>query len=157
MHPLQLLDGLQKDYPFIFLIINGSTIVLLLKKTIHGNTMKVAFLPDASQSIRGIQHPDEKMSYKKFSEKYWDELTQKYDLSHEITADEDDNESNSEDEDIESESSSIMDVGSNEENEDESEGEYNSNLDEDEEMANNSQAVGYFCNAGDNFEWEKWQ
>ncbi|MBW0559816.1 hypothetical protein O181_099531 [Austropuccinia psidii MF-1] len=127
------------------------------QKPIHADTMRVAFLPDSSQSIRGIQHPDEKLSYKKFSEKYWDELTQKYDLSHEIPADEDDDESNSEDEDIESESSSNMDIASNEENEDESEGEENRNLDEDEEMADNSQAVGYFSNAGDDFDWENWQ
>ncbi|MBW0476371.1 hypothetical protein O181_016086 [Austropuccinia psidii MF-1] len=119
--------------------------------------MRVAFFPDSSQSIQGIQHPDEKMSERKFSKKYWDELTHKYGLSLEIPADEDDDESNSEDEDIESESRSNMDVALNEENEYESEGEENSKLDEDEEMADDSQAVGYFSNAGDNFDWENWQ
>ncbi|MBW0496583.1 hypothetical protein O181_036298 [Austropuccinia psidii MF-1] len=98
-----------------------------------------------------------KISDKKFSEKYWDELTQKYDLSHEIPSDEDDNESNSEDEYIESKSSSNMDILSNEEYEDESEGEENSNLDEDEEMADDSQEVGHFSNAGDDFDCENWQ
>ncbi|MBW0482746.1 hypothetical protein O181_022461 [Austropuccinia psidii MF-1] len=127
------------------------------QKTIHANTMKVAFLPDSSQSIGGIQHPDEKLSDKKFSEKYWDQLTKKYDLSHEIPADEDDDESNSDYEDIESESSSNIDIVLNEENEDEDEEDKNSNLDEDEEMADESQPVAYISNAGYSFDLENWQ
>ncbi|MBW0478446.1 hypothetical protein O181_018161 [Austropuccinia psidii MF-1] len=122
------------------------------QKTIHADTMRVAFLPEASQSIKGIQNPEEKLSDKKFSEKYWDQLTQKYDLSHEIPADEDDDESNSEDEDIESDSRSDIDRESTEENEEE-----NINLDSDEEMADESQAAGYFSNAEYGFEWENWQ
>ncbi|MBW0475876.1 hypothetical protein O181_015591 [Austropuccinia psidii MF-1] len=98
-------------------------------------------------------HPNEKLSDKKFSEIYWDQLTQKYDLSHETTTYEDGHESNSEDEDIESDPSSNIDRESSEENEEEE----NRNLDSDEEMADKSQAVGHFSNAEYGFEWEKWQ
>ncbi|MBW0585559.1 hypothetical protein O181_125274 [Austropuccinia psidii MF-1] len=88
--------GLSIDFFDHQLFNNRST----AQKTIHADTIIVAFLPDSSQSIQGIQHPDEKLSHKKFIEKYWDELTQKYELSHEIPVDEDYNESNSGDEDI---------------------------------------------------------
>ncbi|MBW0485161.1 hypothetical protein O181_024876 [Austropuccinia psidii MF-1] len=64
------------------------------KKTLCDDIISIAFLPDATESIRGIQHPYEKLGNKRFSEKYWDEATQPYDLSHEITAKDDDDESN---------------------------------------------------------------
>ncbi|MBW0471057.1 hypothetical protein O181_010772 [Austropuccinia psidii MF-1] len=114
----------------------------------------VALIPKTDIiTLRGTKpgrkkHPIEKLSDKKFSEKYWDQLTQKYDLSHETPTYEDGHESNSEDEDIESDSSSDMDRESSEENEEEE----NRNLDSDEEMADKSQAVGHFSNAEYSFE-----
>ncbi|MBW0515845.1 hypothetical protein O181_055560 [Austropuccinia psidii MF-1] len=124
------------------------------QKTIHAETMKVAFLPDAIQSIRGIQHPDEKLSDKRFSEKYWEQVTQEYDLSHEIAVDEDDDESSSDYEDVESDSSIDMDVSSDEEEED-SEDEGNNKMDEDESMED-SEAVRP-SNVEYGFDWENWK
>ncbi|MBW0541941.1 hypothetical protein O181_081656 [Austropuccinia psidii MF-1] len=48
------------------------------------DTFKVAFLPDASKSLLGKPHPDERLSDKQFTDKYWAEETQEYDISHEI-------------------------------------------------------------------------
>ncbi|MBW0537892.1 hypothetical protein O181_077607 [Austropuccinia psidii MF-1] len=47
------------------------------------DTGNVAFLPDASDSIRGNQDPDKKLNSKNFTHKYWDLKIQQYDLSHE--------------------------------------------------------------------------
>ncbi|MBW0575620.1 hypothetical protein O181_115335 [Austropuccinia psidii MF-1] len=63
------------------------------KKTILADAFKVAFLPNASQSIRGVQHPDERLSDRNFTEKYWEINTEKYDLSHEIAREDEDSES----------------------------------------------------------------
>ncbi|MBW0551391.1 hypothetical protein O181_091106 [Austropuccinia psidii MF-1] len=76
------------------------------QKTVYGDTMKVAFLPNSLQSIRGAQHPDEKLGDKRFTEKHWEKATEQYDLSHEITAEDEDDESNSDFKDIDSDSSS---------------------------------------------------
>ncbi|MBW0579259.1 hypothetical protein O181_118974, partial [Austropuccinia psidii MF-1] len=110
------------------------------QKTIHAKTMKVVFLPDAIKSIRGIHHPDEKFSDKWFSEKYWEQVTQEYDLSHEIAVDEDDDESSSDYEDVESDSSTDMEVSSSSEEDDDSEDEGNNIINEDETMED-SEAV----------------
>ncbi|MBW0541517.1 hypothetical protein O181_081232 [Austropuccinia psidii MF-1] len=112
--------------------------------------MKVAFLPNTIQSIRGIQHPD-----KWFSEKYWEQVTQEYDLSHEIAVDEDDDESSSDYEDVKSDSSTDMDISSNEEADYYSEDEGNNIIDEDETMED-SEAVGP-SNAKYGFDWENWK
>ncbi|MBW0487587.1 hypothetical protein O181_027302 [Austropuccinia psidii MF-1] len=74
--------------------------------------MSIAFLPDATKSIWGIKQPDEKLGNKCFSEKYWDEATQPYDLSHKIAAEDDDDESNLDSED----DSSSSGIDFNEEN-----------------------------------------
>ncbi|MBW0558805.1 hypothetical protein O181_098520 [Austropuccinia psidii MF-1] len=66
------------------------------QKTSCANIMSITFLPDILRSIQGKQHPDEKLGDKKFSEKYWEEATKDYDLSHKI-AGEDDSSSDSED------------------------------------------------------------
>ncbi|PLW47669.1 hypothetical protein PCASD_04050 [Puccinia coronata f. sp. avenae] len=54
------------------------------------NIWLVNFLPDANQSLLGKQHPDEKLCDSKLINKYWEELTKPYDLSHEIKPVEDD-------------------------------------------------------------------
>ncbi|MBW0467535.1 hypothetical protein O181_007250 [Austropuccinia psidii MF-1] len=56
------------------------------------NSLKVAFLPNAFQSIRGIQHPDKRLSDHKFTKKYWEKCTSFYDLSHEISKEDDESE-----------------------------------------------------------------
>ncbi|CAH7670390.1 hypothetical protein PPACK8108_LOCUS5092 [Phakopsora pachyrhizi] len=63
------------------------------QKTVIADTYSVAFLPDATKSIREKQHPDEKLSDKRFSDKYWDQATVAYDLSHEIAKEDDDDNS----------------------------------------------------------------
>ncbi|MBW0504954.1 hypothetical protein O181_044669 [Austropuccinia psidii MF-1] len=63
------------------------------KKKILADAFKVSFLPNASQSIRGVQHPDERLSHQNFTEKYWEINTEKYDLSHEIAREDEDSES----------------------------------------------------------------
>ncbi|MBW0578885.1 hypothetical protein O181_118600 [Austropuccinia psidii MF-1] len=42
------------------------------QKTIICDAFNVAFLPNASESLRRIQHPDEKLSDRHFTEKHWD-------------------------------------------------------------------------------------
>ncbi|MBW0562333.1 hypothetical protein O181_102048 [Austropuccinia psidii MF-1] len=49
----------------------------------------VAFLPDATKSLLGKPHPDERLSNKRFTQKHWDEAIKPYDISHEIANDED--------------------------------------------------------------------
>ncbi|MBW0504760.1 hypothetical protein O181_044475 [Austropuccinia psidii MF-1] len=63
------------------------------KKTILADAFKVDFLPNASQSIRGVQHPDERLSDQNFTEKYWEKNTEKYELSNEISSEDEDSES----------------------------------------------------------------
>ncbi|MBW0581405.1 hypothetical protein O181_121120 [Austropuccinia psidii MF-1] len=53
-------------------------------KTLIADAFNIAFLPDASQSLRGIQHPNERLGDKKFTDKYWDQVIDRYDISHEI-------------------------------------------------------------------------
>ncbi|MBW0529292.1 hypothetical protein O181_069007 [Austropuccinia psidii MF-1] len=54
------------------------------QKTVIADYLNVAFLPNSSASIRGVQHPDEKLSDRKFTEKYWEKVIGPYDISHEI-------------------------------------------------------------------------
>ncbi|MBW0558485.1 hypothetical protein O181_098200 [Austropuccinia psidii MF-1] len=60
------------------------------QKTVVADAFKVAFLPDASQSIRGIKHPDERLSDRNFTEKYWERCIADYDLSHDIAKEDED-------------------------------------------------------------------
>ncbi|MBW0487262.1 hypothetical protein O181_026977 [Austropuccinia psidii MF-1] len=124
------------------------------QKTIYGDTMKISFFPDASQSICGIQHPGEKMNDKRFSEKYWEKATQKYNLSHEIYGDDSD-ESESDSEDIESSSSSGIGSLSNEE------GDSDSDLDDNGIMETSqtlpAQIVGAYRRMEYGYNWENWQ
>ncbi|MBW0587812.1 hypothetical protein O181_127527 [Austropuccinia psidii MF-1] len=73
------------------------------QKTTVADSFNIAFLPDASQSILGIQHPDERLNDQNFTEKYWEKCAEYYDLSHEIAR---------EDEDLESDDSAIIDDNS---------------------------------------------
>ncbi|PLW14965.1 hypothetical protein PCANC_17036 [Puccinia coronata f. sp. avenae] len=61
------------------------------------NNREVAFLPDARQSLMGKRLPSKTLSNRKFTQQFFDQLSQAYDLSHEIednnkedVADEDD-------------------------------------------------------------------
>ncbi|KAG0147213.1 hypothetical protein CROQUDRAFT_91657 [Cronartium quercuum f. sp. fusiforme G11] len=54
------------------------------KKTIITNTQQVVFLPKPKLSFRPVSQEDEKLSDKKFTNKYWESATVDYDLSHEI-------------------------------------------------------------------------
>ncbi|MBW0483738.1 hypothetical protein O181_023453 [Austropuccinia psidii MF-1] len=59
------------------------------EKMLLANSIKVAFFANASQSIRGIQHPNKSLSDRKFTEKYWERCTSSYGLSHEIPKEDD--------------------------------------------------------------------
>ncbi|MBW0461702.1 hypothetical protein O181_001417 [Austropuccinia psidii MF-1] len=48
------------------------------------DTFSVVFLVDGTKSICGIQHPDKKLSDFRFGEKYWEQIIEPYDISHEI-------------------------------------------------------------------------
>ncbi|KNZ53516.1 hypothetical protein VP01_3217g2 [Puccinia sorghi] len=61
------------------------------------DTHSVAFLPKSSEMLQGTRHPDEKLSDKRFSEKYWAQNTTKYDLTHLIEDNQDDSDSGNED------------------------------------------------------------
>ncbi|MBW0462208.1 hypothetical protein O181_001923 [Austropuccinia psidii MF-1] len=58
------------------------------QKTIICDAFNVAFFPNASELLRGIQHLDEKLRHRGFTEKYWDRLIVPYDISHEIPQEE---------------------------------------------------------------------
>ncbi|KAG0141592.1 hypothetical protein CROQUDRAFT_98609 [Cronartium quercuum f. sp. fusiforme G11] len=47
------------------------------------------FLEDASQSLLGKSHPDEKLSDKNFNEKYWAKSTREYIMEHMVEEEED--------------------------------------------------------------------
>ncbi|EFP90156.2 uncharacterized protein PGTG_16004 [Puccinia graminis f. sp. tritici CRL 75-36-700-3] len=67
-------------------------------KDIVADTNSVAFFPEPANILRGNRHADEKLSDKRFTEKYWDKVTSKYNLDH-IINNEDDNSSDDEDND----------------------------------------------------------
>ncbi|MBW0477737.1 hypothetical protein O181_017452 [Austropuccinia psidii MF-1] len=48
---------------------------------------QVAFFPDASSLLLGKQHPDERLSNKGFTQKYWDKTIETYSILHEIEND----------------------------------------------------------------------
>ncbi|MBW0460470.1 hypothetical protein O181_000185 [Austropuccinia psidii MF-1] len=70
------------------------------ERTVIADSGNVIFLPDASRSIWGQQHKDEKLNDKNFTQKYWDEMTEGYDLSHEISAEEEDKSKNPDSSDL---------------------------------------------------------
>ncbi|MBW0517937.1 hypothetical protein O181_057652 [Austropuccinia psidii MF-1] len=70
------------------------------ERTVTADSHNVAFLQDVSKSIRGRQHPDEKLNDRNFTDKYWDEMTEPYDLSHEIAAEEEDDSDESDSTDL---------------------------------------------------------
>ncbi|MBW0561807.1 hypothetical protein O181_101522 [Austropuccinia psidii MF-1] len=59
------------------------------QKTTTCDAFNIALLPNASESLRGIQHPDEKRGDRCSTENYWDRLIVPYDISHEIHQEED--------------------------------------------------------------------
>ncbi|MBW0520378.1 hypothetical protein O181_060093 [Austropuccinia psidii MF-1] len=79
------------------------------KKTVLDDAFNVAFLPDASQCIRGIQHQDERLSNRNFTKKYWEQCTFSYNLSHEITNDNEDSDRNNDEAGISNEISESND------------------------------------------------
>ncbi|MBW0586857.1 hypothetical protein O181_126572 [Austropuccinia psidii MF-1] len=64
------------------------------KKTVLDDAFNVAFLPDSSQCIHGIQHQDERLSNHNITKKYWEKCTFSYDLSYEIAKDDEDSDRN---------------------------------------------------------------
>ncbi|KAI9606333.1 hypothetical protein KEM48_001931 [Puccinia striiformis f. sp. tritici PST-130] len=81
------------------------------------NTREVAFLPNASQSLMGKKIASEKLSDKKFTAAFFDQLSKPYDLTHEIedngdddtpTDDEDDASYNGEEIDLANTSGDMM-------------------------------------------------
>ncbi|KAG0139794.1 hypothetical protein CROQUDRAFT_54224, partial [Cronartium quercuum f. sp. fusiforme G11] len=57
------------------------------------NSENVMFLSNVNDCLLAKHHPDEKLSSKKFTEKYWDKEASGYDMDHlEVNADEEDSE-----------------------------------------------------------------
>ncbi|MBW0473705.1 hypothetical protein O181_013420 [Austropuccinia psidii MF-1] len=132
------------------------------KKSQKHERVEMAFLPNALQSIRGVQHPNEKLGDKKFTEKHWEKATEQYDLSHEIAAEDEYDESNSDFQDIDSDSSSNDGSLSSEDSSMEELGENSNPYDEDEMMEEDSQThtsqnVGTSKNFGYGYDWENWE
>ncbi|MBW0519931.1 hypothetical protein O181_059646 [Austropuccinia psidii MF-1] len=48
---------------------------------------QVAFFPESSKCLLGKQHPDERLSNKRFTQKYWDQITEPCNNSHVIEND----------------------------------------------------------------------
>ncbi|MBW0474921.1 hypothetical protein O181_014636 [Austropuccinia psidii MF-1] len=129
------------------------------EKTVLANSFKVAFLPNASQSIRGIQHPDERLSDRKFTEKYWEKCTASYDLSHEISKEDDGLESDEdESESIENYSKSDEEIVAENNDEESNQAEFNHVLDFDTPMAH-AEDPSEFVVGGSSFlsgdEWKR--
>ncbi|MBW0593883.1 hypothetical protein O181_133598, partial [Austropuccinia psidii MF-1] len=59
------------------------------QKTLTDDLFNVAFLPDASESLRGIQNPNERLGDRNFTQKHWDQLLEPNDISHKTTNEED--------------------------------------------------------------------
>ncbi|MBW0555995.1 hypothetical protein O181_095710 [Austropuccinia psidii MF-1] len=74
------------------------------KRFLITNTKQVAIIPTNDIEISKKLNPDEKLGDKAFNKKYWDLVTEPYDLSHEIAES-----SEEEDEETESESNDLMD------------------------------------------------
>ncbi|MBW0494962.1 hypothetical protein O181_034677 [Austropuccinia psidii MF-1] len=100
------------------------------EKTVLANSFEVSFLPNASQSIRGIQHPDKRLSDRKFTEEFRDKCTAPYDLSHKISKKDDDY-----DESIENYSKSDEEIAADKNEEESNQAEFNRVLDFDTPMA----------------------
>ncbi|MBW0527570.1 hypothetical protein O181_067285 [Austropuccinia psidii MF-1] len=59
------------------------------QKRVLADSSSIAFLPDASKSLLGKQHPNERLSDKQFTQNYWDEAILPHNVSHNIAHDED--------------------------------------------------------------------
>ncbi|MBW0474466.1 hypothetical protein O181_014181 [Austropuccinia psidii MF-1] len=57
------------------------------QKRIIADSNSIAFLPDATKSLLGKQHQDERLSNKWFNQKYWEQVIKDYNISHEIVND----------------------------------------------------------------------
>ncbi|MBW0589244.1 hypothetical protein O181_128959 [Austropuccinia psidii MF-1] len=122
------------------------------QKTITADAFNVAFLPDASKSLRGAQHPDERLGDRKFTDRFWDKLIGPYNISHEIPNEEELDETDEETYDV-------SEVGSSEDESDEEEeaqevAESNQLFDEDTLMAEAPEA-DYFNTGSSHIAFEK--
>ncbi|MBW0534758.1 hypothetical protein O181_074473 [Austropuccinia psidii MF-1] len=106
------------------------------QKRVLANSSSIAFLPDASKSLLGKQHPDERPSDKKFTQKYLDEAILPYDISHKITNNEYlDDSVNEGSDDLEHLAEDSLDQGNENESINENQqGEFNHLFDKDTEM-----------------------
>ncbi|MBW0513096.1 hypothetical protein O181_052811 [Austropuccinia psidii MF-1] len=57
------------------------------QKSRFADVNQVASFPDSSKCLLGKQHPDERLSDKKFSQEYWDQIIEPYNISHVIEND----------------------------------------------------------------------
>ncbi|MBW0477351.1 hypothetical protein O181_017066 [Austropuccinia psidii MF-1] len=107
------------------------------KKKVFSDAFNVAFLPDASQCIHGLQHQDERLRNHNFTEKYWEKCTSSDDLSHEILKDDEDSDRNNDEAKISNEVSQRNDNNMEKISQIQNfeEQEFNSLLDGDTEMA----------------------
>ncbi|KAA1122262.1 hypothetical protein PGTUg99_035798 [Puccinia graminis f. sp. tritici] len=105
------------------------------------NTREVAFLPDASQSLMGKRLPSKKLSDKKFVQQFFNQLTQPYDLTHEIedNGDEDEETDDEEDSSFRGDEIDLANTSNEEEDEDDADEDDEDFVDDSMDTSNNGE------------------
>ncbi|KAG0140621.1 hypothetical protein CROQUDRAFT_689816, partial [Cronartium quercuum f. sp. fusiforme G11] len=92
--PLSIFLRASDDLPLDFYNPNWFNSMLpAQKQSLVGDQQTLAFLPNPILSLTSASAPDERLSNKKFTEKFWNQGTQKYDLCYQIVEEEDDDSS----------------------------------------------------------------
>lgn len=89
------------------------------KKATHVDSTNVAFLPDATMSLRPRPHPSERFGQKRFTEQFWNLNTKDYDLSFLKVEDEEVDESDPDEAEEGVEIGDIVSLSDEEEDDDE--------------------------------------
>ncbi|KAG0146681.1 hypothetical protein CROQUDRAFT_62540 [Cronartium quercuum f. sp. fusiforme G11] len=140
------------------------------KQSLIGDQQALAFLPNPLLSLTSASAPDEKLSDKKFTEKFWNQGTQKYDLCYQIVEEEDDNSSDHSDS-YTGDSIDLNDTSGGDSKEEESKcfddddmdkGSMNRNMHEQDDMMDDGELEEFyskstFAGGLTSDEWNNWQ
>lgn len=95
------------------------------------------FLPEPELSLLGKAHPDERLSDKRFTEKYWSKLAKDYNMDCKIEReDSEDEDSDDDDSSFKGSSVDLSDTDGDEDGEENEENEYEDEEEEEEEFEN---------------------
>ncbi|MBW0469787.1 hypothetical protein O181_009502 [Austropuccinia psidii MF-1] len=128
-------------------------------KTLTADAFNVAFLPNASESLRGIQHPNERLGDWNFTQKYWDQIIEPYDISHKLSNEEDLDTSGDSDDEIDDDSEVVSSEDKTDKDEVAQEvGESNQIVDQDTKMEHSPKLSNPFGPSEISFqnEWSGW-